>query len=77
MDKFKDKLLQVAKKVNLFLKVYVKTNVLFISFVILTLFNSTVLRFYTVEKFWNIKPVLADLAVILLFGSLSYPFNSK
>lgn len=77
MDKFKDKLLQVTKKVNLFLKVYVKTNVLFISFVILTLFNSTVLRFYTVEKFWNIKPVLADLAVILLFGSLGYFFKPK
>jgi phosphoglycerol transferase MdoB-like AlkP superfamily enzyme len=77
MDKFKDKLLQVTKKVNLFLKVYVKTNVLFISFVILTLFNSTVLRFYTVEKFWNIKPVLADLAVILLFGSLGYLFKPK
>ena len=77
MNKFKDKLLQVAKKVNLFLKVYVKTNVLFISFVILTLFNSTVLRFYTVEKFWNIKPVLADLAVILLIGSLGYFFKPK
>lgn len=77
MDKFKDKLLQFTKKVNLFLKVYVKTNVLFISFVILTLFNSTVLRFYTVEKFWNIKPVLADLAVILLFGSLGYFFKPK
>lgn len=77
MNKFKNKLLKTFKRINLFLKVYVKTNVLFISFVILTLFNSTILRFFTVEKFWNIKPVLADLAVILLFGSLGYFFKSK
>ena len=77
MNKFKDKLLQILRRIKLFLKVYVKTNVLFISFVFMSLFNSTILRFYTVEKFWNIKPVLADLSVILLFGSLGYFLKPK
>lgn len=77
MKKFKDKLLKIYKRIKLFSKAYLKTNVLFISFVFLSLFNATVLRFYTVEKFWNIKPVLADLAVILLIGSLGYFIKPK
>ena len=77
MNKFKDKLLKFYKRAKLFSKAYLKTNVLFISYVLISLFNSTVLRFYTVEKFWNIKPVLADLAVILLIGCLGYFIKPK
>ena len=73
MNKFKDKLLKIYKRAKLFSKVYLKTNVLFISYVLVSLFNATILRFYTVEKFWNIKPILADLAVILLIGCIIKP----
>ena len=77
MKKFKNKLLKFYKKTKLFSKVYFKTNIIFISFVLVSLFNATILRFYTVEKYWNIKPFLADLAVILLIGSLGYFIKPK
>ncbi|MBQ2409178.1 MAG: LTA synthase family protein [Bacilli bacterium] len=77
MNKFKDKLLKIYKRAKLFSKVYLKTNVLFISYVLVSLFNATILRFYTVEKFWNIKPILADLAVILLIGCIGYFIKPK
>lgn len=77
MNKFKDKLLKIYKRAKLFSKAYLKTNVLFISYVLVSLFNATILRFYTVEKFWNIKPILADLAVILLVGCIGYFIKPK
>ncbi len=77
MNKFKDKLLKIYKRAKLFSKAYLKTNVLFISYVLVSLFNATILRFYTVEKFWNIKPILADLAVILLIGCIGYFIKPK
>lgn len=56
---------------------YSKTNVLFFTFVITSLINSTILRGYTVKNIFDISPILADLAIILLFGSIGYLFKPK
>ena len=58
-------------------KEYARTNVLFLTFVITTLLNGMLLRFVTVHNYFEIKPVLADFAVILLFGSFVYLFKPK
>ena len=58
-------------------KTYVKTNIFFISYVILSLLNSTLLRFFTVKNYLAIKPILADLSVILLIGALGYFIKPK
>jgi len=58
-------------------KAYLKTNILFVSYVVLSLLNSTLLRFFTVGNYFAIKPILADLAIILLVGSLGYFIKPK
>ena len=63
------------KKFKLFSSTYARTNILFISYIVVSLFNSTLLRYFTTEAFWNIKPVLADLSVILIIGALGYLFK--
>lgn len=58
-------------------KEYAKTNILFLTFVITTLINGILLRFLTVHNYFAIKPIVADLAMILLFGSFVYLFKPK
>lgn len=79
-DKFKGSVTSIKKnilKLKMFGGTYARTNVLFISYIVVGLFNSTVLRYFTTDAFWNIKPVLADLAIILLIGSIGYFFKPK
>lgn len=56
---------------------YIKTNILFFTFVITSLINAFLLRFVTVKNVFDISPVLADLAVILLIGSFGYLLKPK
>lgn len=56
---------------------YSKTNVLFFTFVITSLINGTLLRIMTVKNIFDISPILADAAVILLIGALGYLFKPK
>lgn len=68
---------KTLNRARVFSGAYAKTNVLFISYLLVSIINSTVLRYYTTEAFWNIKPILADLAIIILIGSLGYFFKPK
>lgn len=56
---------------------YAKTNILFFTFVITSLINATLLRAVTVKNTFDMSPILADLAVILLIGSFGYLFKPK
>lgn len=56
---------------------YLKNNVLFITYFILMLLNSTILRCFTVKNYFSIKPMLADIAVILLIGLFGYFIKPK
>ena len=58
-------------------KHYFNTSILFFTFVVTTLINGMLLRFITVHNYFDIKPILADLAVVLLFGSFVYLFKPK
>lgn len=59
---------------------YIRHNVLFIVFVITCVINSTVLRFFcmhTLENYLSIKPIIADLAIIIIIGSFGYLLKPK
>ena len=59
---------------------YFKNNVLFVTFVITAVINSTLLRFFcmhTVENFLSWKAILADLIVVTAIGSFGYLFKPK
>ena len=82
LKKTKDKIKKYIKRVkteNLH-KEYFKNNILFITFVLTTVLSSTLLRFFcmnTLENYLSIKPIIADLAVVIILGSLGYLFKPK
>ena len=54
---------------------YFKKNVLFLTFVITCVINSTMLRFFcinSVENYLAVAPILADLSVVVIVGGLGY-----
>ena len=70
---------KVVKKEHL-IKKYLKNNVLFLTFVITCVINSTMLRFFTMhttENYLAFKPILADVAVLTIVGSFGYLFKPK
>ena len=78
MSKLKSKFNKIKEKiVNFNYKEYANTNRQFIAFILSNLVNATLLRFFTVHNYFAIKPLLADLAIILLFGSFVYLFKTK
>lgn len=59
---------------------YMKNNVLFITFVIMSVFNSTILRFFCMnmlENYLSVKAILADLTVVILIGAFGYLVKPK
>ena len=58
-------------------KGYLTTNVLFITFVITSVLNATLLRFFTVKNYFDFKPVIADLAVVVIIGAFGYFIKPK
>ena len=59
-------------------KSYFKNNILFLTFVLSSVINSFLLRVFTVGFSYNqLKPLLADIAVVLIFGMFGYLFKSK
>ena len=74
----KSKINNIIEKIKKFdYKYYFNTSLLFFTFVITTLINGIILRFVTVHNYFAIKPILADLALILLLGSFVYLFKPK
>lgn len=58
-------------------KDYLKTNVLFTTFVITSILNEILLRTFTVKNTFELKPVIADIAVVLLVGAIGYFIKPK
>lgn len=65
------------KKVISKLGIYFKTNKLFFVFVLTSVGNATLLRFLTVQNYFEIKPLLADTGAVLLIGAFGYFFKPK
>lgn len=73
----KVKLKTALRKLRKAVVEYIITNRLFISYVILSLIGTMLIRGFTIDKMWNIKPFLVDLAWILIIGSLGYFVKPK
>lgn len=56
---------------------YVKTNILFITYVLINLINSWLLRIVTMGNLFSFKAIISDLAFILIFGSFAYLLKPK
>ena len=58
-------------------KEYIATNILFVTFIITSLINAMLIRQFTIGNFWAVKPMMADLVVILVLCSFAYFFKPK
>ena len=59
---------------------YLKENVLFITFLITSVLNASLLRSFcvpTFESIFSIQAILADTAVVIILGSFGYLFKPK
>lgn len=56
---------------------YTKTNVMMTAFVLTSLINAILLRILTVNNTFAIKPILADLVVLLFISAFGYLFKPK
>ena len=78
MSKIKNQIKKIEKGIKEFnYKQYISTNKQFIAFVISNVINACLLRFFTVHNYFAIKPVLADLAIVLILVSFVYLFKAK
>lgn len=78
----KEKFLKYMKRVKEehLIKKYCQENKLFITFVVTCLINSTMIRIFTMhalENYLSIKPIIADIAILIIFGSFGYLFKPK
>ena len=71
-DRMKRQTIDSVWKIIAFSKQYFKTNILFMTFVISSVINASILRFVTVKNYLDIRPVIADLAVVLIIGAIGY-----
>ena len=58
-------------------KKYFSTNVLFTSFVILSILIAYLVRINTIGNYFEIKPIIIDLSMILMIGSFGYLLKPK
>lgn len=61
-------------------KKYMKANIFFVSFVLVNVTNGLLLRYLTmktVDSFFAIQPLLADLAFITIIGAIGYLYKAK
>lgn len=56
---------------------YIKTNILFLAYILINLFNSWLLRFVTMGNIFSIKAIISDLAFITILGSFCYLVKPK
>lgn len=68
---------KIKSKFHFNYKQYFKTNILFIAFVASSVINATLLRFLTVKNYFDFRPMIADLAIVLIIGAFGYFFKPK
>lgn len=82
LTKVKDKFIKTIKQIkeDKLISKYFRNNRLFIVYVLVCVFNSTLLRVFTmptIENYLSFKAIIADLAVVTIIGSFSYLFKGR
>ena len=54
-----------------------KGNKLIIIYILLNLTTSTLLRFLTIKNYFNFKPLIADLGILIIIASFSFLLDNK
>lgn len=72
-----DKIKNLLDKIKINSKGYLKTNILFATFLATSVINGCLLRFLTVKNYFDIRPVIADIAVVLIIGAVGYFIKPK
>ena len=65
------------KKIKKEVKTYINTNILTITFLIGNIINGILLRYFTVKNYFNIKPILGDLILLLVIICFAYLIKPK
>ncbi len=73
IGKIKDKFLKFIRK----FKKYLCTNILFLTYVCVSMIIAILLRYFTIEDISDIKAFLCDGVIVLLLGSFGYLFKAK
>jgi len=73
----KQKTIKFLERLIINIKKYITTNILFLTFVVTSVINGCLLRFLTIKNYFEIEPILADIAVVLMVGSIGYLFQKK
>lgn len=73
----KEAIIESIQKILAFIKQYIKTNILFTTFVISSVINASILRFVTVKNYLDFRPMIADFAVVLIIGAIGYFIKPK
>ena len=74
---FKRDVSKFFKMFKLNSKKYISTNVLFCSYVLISILMSTILRTLTLGNLFAVRPFLTDLAFIIFVGSFGYFIKPK
>ena len=82
INKLKKKLHNTIRKMKTehVIKNYINNNALFVTYVIVSVLNATLLRFFCMHSVENIlswKAILADTAIVTFIGSFGYLFKPK
>ncbi len=72
-----NKFVTLLKRVRKNLSRYLSTNRLFLTFIIFSLLNTVLLRFFTIHNTLDYKPLICDLALIVIIGSFGYFVKPK
>ena len=67
------KLIKILKAI----KRYISTNILMSTFIIGGILNACLVRFFTVNNYFAVKPILADIVVLLVITAFGYFIKPK
>ena len=74
----KQKIKNIKNKIMTFdYKLYCKENILFLTFVISSVINGLLIRILTVKNFLDIRPIIADAAMVVIIGAFGYLIKPK
>ena len=58
-------------------KQYCKNNILFLTFIISSVINGLLIRILTIGNYFDIRPIIADAAMVIIIGAFGYLIKPK
>ena len=68
----KKKIVRFFKNIRNKVAKYISTNRMFLLFVIFALIETILVRRFTIGKSLSYKPIICDLALLVIIGSINY-----